>query len=389
MGIYLKRGKYYIDFYADGKRVRECVGKISRRKAENALKARQGEIVQGRYQMQRKRVSPTFGDFVTDFMEYSKAHKSSRGSESDETCLKHLTPFFGRYRLDQISSFLVEKYICERRGSTSRRGKPPASATINRELQVLKHLFNKAIAWEKAEKNPVRGIRFLKEAPLIKRVLSEVEESALLPTAAPHLRIAIILAINTGLRLGEILALRWKDIDLVNDLLTVEHGKGDKRREVEINSGLKAALLEFRKMHRTEYLFFNEKTGKPILTPKTAFHAAVRRAGIAHIRFHDLRHTFASRLVAGGTDLVTVQHLLGHASIDMTMRYAHTGTSERRRAVALLDERGHQEDTTKSLSQQAVSQGMVSSDGHHMDTTGVSVVFFDSAKSLKTHNVRP
>jgi hypothetical protein len=84
MGTCLKRGKYNIDLYADGKRVRECVGRISKRKAENALKARQGEIVQGRHQMQRKRVCPTFRDFVTDFMEYSKAHKSSRGAVSSD-----------------------------------------------------------------------------------------------------------------------------------------------------------------------------------------------------------------------------------------------------------------------------------------------------------------
>ncbi len=165
MGIFLKRGKYYIDFYADGKRVRECVGGVSRRDAEKAFKARQGEVVQGRYKLRRQITSPFFEAFAADFTEYSRAHKSSRSSAADQTRLVHLKPFFGRYRLDQVTPFLVEKFIHERRQSTSRRGFAPANATINRELGVLKHMFNKAMAWGKAERNPVCGVRFLKEPP--------------------------------------------------------------------------------------------------------------------------------------------------------------------------------------------------------------------------------
>ncbi len=364
MGIFLKREKYYIDFYADGKRVRECVGKVSRRNAEKALKARQGEVVQGRYRLQRKVTTPSFEAFVVEYMEFSKTHKSPRSSAADQTRLFHLKPFFGRYRLDQITSFLIEKYLHERRQSISRRGIPPANGTINRELEMLKHMFNKAIDWGKAERNPVRGIRFLKEPPPIQRILTEEEEQQLLQASAPHLRIAILLATNAGLRLGEVLALRWRDIDLVNDRLTIEHGKGDKCRQVEINSNLRLALWDYRKNCKTEFLFCSDRTGKPILNPKTAFLGAVRRSGIGHCRFHDLRHTFATRLVSRGADLVTVQQLLGHASIEMTLRYSHPGATERRKAVALL------------------------SDGHHMDTTSSSVVLYDSVKSLKTHHVR-
>ena len=364
MGIYLKRGKRFIDFYADGRRVRECMGRVSRRDAERALKARQGEVVQGKYQMRHKVACPRFDAFAAEYLKFSQAHKSPRSSAADQTRLIHLVPFFERYRLDEITRFLVEKYILHRRQSISRHGKTPANATINRELQGLRHMFNQAIEWGKAEKNPVRGIRFLKEPPPLMRILSGEEEERLLRAAAPHLRVAIVLALYAGLRHGEVLALCWKDIDLVNDVLTVELGKGGKRRQVEINSRLKAALVEYREHSVSEYLFKGDWTGKPILSIKTAYLAALRRSGIAPLRFHDLRHTFATRLVTAGADLVTVQQLLGHASIDMTLRYSHPGARERRRAVALL------------------------SDGHHMDTTGDSVVPYDSAKSLKTNNVR-
>lgn len=116
-----------------------------------------------------------------------------------------------------------------------------------------------------------------------------------------------------------------------------------------------------RKIRATEYLFYNDRTGKPILTPKTAFRAAVRRSGIPPIRFH-LRHTFATRLVSRGTNLVTIQQLLGHASIEMTLRYSHPGTSERRRAVASLSGGHHVETMAEE------SEVPLQSDGHHMDT---------------------
>jgi integrase len=259
--------------------------------------------------------------------------------------LIHLVPFFGRYRLDEITAFLVEKYIHERKRSTSRRGRPPANATINRELGVLKHMFNKAIAWEKAERNPVRGIRSLKEPPPPQRTLTADEEERLLRASAPHVQVAILIALNTGLRLKEVLELRWKDIDFAAGMITVERTKGGKRLQVEANSRLKAALVEYQSLQPGEFLFLSERTGKPILSPKTAFHNAVRRSGIAHIRFHDLRHTFGTRLDAAGVGLVTIQKLMGHSTIRMTERYSHPGASERRRAVELL------------------------SDGHHMDTT--------------------
>ena len=364
MGIFLKRGKYYIDFYADGKRVRECVGNVSRRDAENALKVRQGEVVQGRYQLQRKVFAPSFEAFVVDYLEYATSHKSSRTLAADQTRLLHLKPFFERYRLDQITPFLIEKYIHERRNSTSRRGMPPANGTINRELATLKHMFNKAIDWKKAERNPVRGIRFLKEPPPVERILNEEEEERLLQASAPHLRVAILIALNTGLRLGEVLALRWRDIDFRNDLVTVEHGKGDRRRQVEMNNRLKSALKDYRRICKSEYLFCSDRTGKPTLSPKTAFSAAVRRSGIGHIRFHDLRHTFATRLRRKNVNPFTVQKLMGLSSIEMFLRYSHPGANERREAVALL------------------------SDGHHMDTTGDSVVPCNSSKCLKTQSVR-
>ncbi len=343
----------------DGKRVRECVGRVPRREADSALKARHGDIVRGRYQLKRPAANISFQAFADEFLRYSQAHKSSRSSAADATRLLHLVPFFGRYRLDQIQPFHVDKYIHERRQSVTYRHRPVANATINRELAVLKHMFNKAIDWRKAEANPVRGVKYLKEPLPPDRVLSEEEEERLLEASAPHLRLAILLATNAGLRLREALTLQSKHVDLINDVLTVER-KGGKWHQVEINARLKAALQAHLRNHGNGQLFFNPRTGKPLFEVRTAFRAAIRRSGIPHCRYHDLRHTFGTRLDAQGVGIATIKELMGHSSVEMTMRYSHPGASERRRAVALL------------------------SDGHHMDTTGGKVISYAPAKVLKT-----
>jgi integrase len=158
----------------------------------------------------------------------------------------------------------VEKYIHERRHAVTYRHGPVASATIDRELAVLEHVFNKAIEWRKAERNPVRGAKFLKEPRPPDRFLSEERGKSLLEASAPHLRLAILLATSAGLRRNEALLLHSRHVDLVHDVLTIEH-KGGKWLRVEISPRLKSALQAHLREHGEGYLFYNPKTGKPFL----------------------------------------------------------------------------------------------------------------------------
>jgi len=283
-----------------------------------------------------------------------------------ESRLKRLEPFFGKYRLSQISPFLVEKYIRERRSQVTYRKTCVSAATVNRELSVLKRMLNLAMEWGKAETNPVRQVKFLKEEQKPDRVLSDEEEERLFVSCASHVKMAILLALHTGMRLGKVLNLSWPDINLREGFITVIKAKGGKMRSIPINQVLREALCEFRKTKgKGKYLFFNDRTGKPIQDIKTGFVKAVRRAGIPHCCFHDLRHTFATRLVMAGVDLPTVSELLGHSSIEMTMRYAHPSPENKRRAVELL------------------------CDGHYLDTRRQSTDQTDSAKLLNLHSMRP
>ena len=370
MGVFQKRGKrgkrYYIDYYVDGKRVRECVGDVPRKVAEDALKVRQAEIVQGKYRLKLKVQNPTFQALCQDYRDYLAPRREGKALKAYESRIKRLEPFFGKYRLSQISLFLIEKYIRERRSQVTYRKTRLSAATVNRELQVLKRMFNLAIEWGKTEVNPVRRVRYLKEERKPDRVLSEEEQERLLASCASHVRMAVLLALHTGMRLGKVLNLSWLDVNLRESFITVIKAKGGKMRSIPVNRVLRKALLEFRETAgKGKYLFFNDRTGKPIQNIKTGFVQAVRRAGIPHCCFHDLRHTFATRLVMAGVDLATVSELLGHSSIEMTMRYAHPSPENKRRAVELL------------------------SDRHYLDTREESTDQRGSAKLLNLNSMRP
>jgi len=144
---------------------------------------------------------------------------------------------------------------------------------------------------------------------------------------------------HTGFRRGELLSLRWNDVDFANGLITVQasYAKNGERRSMPISKTLRAVLEGIRKaMPRNEHVFRNEQGG-PYIAPTTAFGSAVKRAGLVDFHFHDLRHTFASRLVMGGQDIRTVQDLLGHKSITMTLRYSHLSPTHRAKAIEILD----------------------------------------------------
>lgn len=153
-------------------------------------------------------------------------------------------------------------------------------------------------------------------------------------TCSDALRPILVTALNTGMRKSEILNLKWVQVDLKARRIRVEKTKSGKVRHIPINDVL---LYELRRLKgKNSYVFFNPETRKPYLDMKKGFKAACRRADIKGMRFHDLRHTFASRLVEKGVDIETVRDLLGHHSILITQRYAHSSRERKRAAVELL-----------------------------------------------------
>lgn len=347
MGIYIKNGKYYIDYRVDGKRVRECVHSTNKRMAEKALSVRKAEIIQGRYHFKQDKGNVRLCDFAKEYLEYSEENKRKSSHIRDITLVKNLLSFFKDEKLSRITSFLIERYKMMRRETVE-------PATVNRELACLKNMFNLAIRWEKAETNPVRLIKFFKEPPGKMRVLSKEEEEKLLNASSEHLKPIIITALNTGMRLSEVLGLKWCNVDFNNRVITVENSKNNERRRIPMNLYLTNTLKDLKRYG--EHVFCNEN-GEPFGAIKTGFYAALRRSGISHCTFHSFRHSFATRLVMNGADLPTVKELLGHKTIAMTMRYAHPSPEHKRKAVESLSmvENGHQMDTKQDSALEVIS----------------------------------
>jgi len=140
------------------------------------------------------------------------------------------------------------------------------------------------------------------------------------------------------MRHGEILNLRWRDIDIKRGIIYIRNTKSKENREIPINEQVKTALIRTRKHPASEFVF-HHKDGTQIKNIKKGYWTALRKSGIKGANFHTTRHTFASHLVMAGVDLNTVRELLGHKTLKMTLRYAHLSPNHKKRAVDTLSKR--------------------------------------------------
>ena len=179
-------------------------------------------------------------------------------------------------------------------------------------------------------------MKFFQEVNTGFRVLSPEEDSKLLANATPAIQDIVLYALNTGSRIGEIFSLRWKDVDLAGGLINVFSPKTQKTRIVPINSEVRR-ILEFWALGRkNEFVFYNQKTGEPFVDLSAGLELACNEAGIEGVTWHTLRHTFASRLLKRGVDIMTVKELLGHSTVTVTMLYTHSNLDSKVAAVGKL-----------------------------------------------------
>jgi integrase len=329
-----RRGKsWYIDYYDRGRRRREKVG-LSKGAAVRALSIREAEIAQGKFKFVPKRGAPTFEVLADKYLELVSIHK--RGHHVERYIIKTLRASFGKYRVSDLTAEDAEKYKTKR----SRSVRP---ATINRELTLAKHMMTKAVEWKLIADNPFRGVHNLRVPKRVERVLLSDEEIKLLAACdgvrTRFLCPLVLLALGTGMRRGELLSLEWSRVDLNQRAIRIINAKsaaGD--RVIPMNVAVHSLLSDLAKKATSPLVFpSNRKAGQRFLDLKKGFGKAVRLARIPHIRFHDLRHTFATRLVQAGADLVSTQYLLGHSKITTTGRYLHSQSETRIAAVSKLD----------------------------------------------------
>lgn len=338
----------------------------ARKEARAALTARdKGEdpIAKRR---EARRASLTLAAFLDDHYEpWITAHRKSAVS----TLVRLRGVFgaeFGGLPIVELTPWLLEKW----RAARLKSGRKPG--TVNRDLSALKAALTRAAAWKLIPPHSLRDVKPLQEDKIGRlRYLSAPEEARLRKALeardvnrkaereranawrrargyqewpafgeySDNLAPVVLLALNTGLRFGELTGLLWSDVDLTGALLTVrsESAKSGHARHVPLNADALEVLKAWLPADAKPAAYiFPGRDGSRLADIKTAWAPLLRAAKVTAFRFHDLRHTFASKLVQAGVDLNTVRELLGHADIKMTLRYAHLAPEHKAAAVAKL-----------------------------------------------------
>ncbi|MEN6333118.1 MAG: tyrosine-type recombinase/integrase [Phycisphaerales bacterium] len=289
-------------------------------------------------------------EVMRDYLKESEATKRSYADDKRYAEAWGLV-FFGR-ALDDVRPAEIEHW---RQEQMSREESPISPATANRYVAFLKHVYNVAIRDGLTEKNPVTRVKLLREDNSRIRWLRQDkdldEEAALRKELDPEIwERYVLVAIDTGLRQSEQFSLRWEDCDMARRLITVRQSKSGRMRHIPMTDAVYQALLRMPSRLKSEWVYpapssshrnsMAKKQPPPHLTfpsIRKTFESAVEKAQLNNFRWHDLRHTFASRLVMAGAGLRDVMDLMGHASLTMVLRYAHLSPAHQRDAIARLE----------------------------------------------------
>lgn len=348
-GIYKRGDVWWVRYTGlDGRQKRESSHSNKFNDAQLLLADRQQTIGKGEEPEVKKIPNHTFRELAEKYQTWIKGRQKS--AKTKGYIIGQLLSVFGDIQLKRFNTSMADHL------QTDLINKEYKASSNNKVLNVLKHMFRKATEWEMVSEDVLKRIRKVK--PLRDnsrrlRYLSKEECQALINACDPHVKPIVVTALNSGMRRGEVLGLRWDNLDLKHGFILLDITKNGERREIPINKTLEALFLDKSLIRRidTPYVFYDAVTGKPYQNVKRSFYTACRRAGIRDFKFHDLRHTFASHLVMGGVDITTVSRLLGHKSLNMTLRYSHLAPSHMKNAVNILDNTLNEKTISTKLAQ--------------------------------------
>ncbi|MBI4390098.1 MAG: tyrosine-type recombinase/integrase [Nitrospinae bacterium] len=335
MGLFKQSGSkvWWISFSHRGRQIRRSTGTANRKLAESIYCKLKTQSVEGNFLDQPKARDKTFEELVARYLTEVTPDKKPNSQTDDRLHARNLTKVFGGKYLDEITSGLISQYRLERR-------KKIGPCRMNRELSFLSAAFNKAIKlWGWHKDNPVSRISREKENKRVK-YFSDEEFSKIFGHLADWVKPFVVLAKNTGLRLSNLVYLRWSQVNLKDRLIVVdaEEMKNARTLGIPLNESAFTILGNTKRSGRSDYVFC-KGNGEPYTKwgVYRAFKKACIKAGFSDYRFHDLRHDFCSKLVQAGIDLYTVKELAGHKDIATTQRYAHLSPGKLKDAVAVLD----------------------------------------------------
>lgn len=332
-GIFSRRGHLYISYT-------DALGRRKQRKT-NAPTLQQARAIRERelHLAEKARVlgynppgRETFTEVIPRYLQHQKARLTRAAFGRTKGIIEtHLKTTFGPMRLSEIRKGHIQKYITDRSADVS-----PASVT--KELNCLKHLLNLCVEWEVVPTNHARGVKSPKAPAGRVRYLQPTELRAVLECSPAWLRPIAALLAFTGMRRGELLGLRWLDVDLKGNRILLPQTKNGSGRTVWLNELALQVLdsIDRTGTRPTDRVFPTSSQVNPE-NVSLSFLRTCRRVGIADFRLHDLRHTAASWLRMQGADIGTVADLLGHKDLRMARRYQHLSPVFLQAAVRGLD----------------------------------------------------
>jgi integrase len=367
MGVRKINNNWSVDFRFNGRRYREKSPINTKAGAENYEARLKGKLFRGESVDKKQEATKKykFRDFAWEWYEnYVKTNnKYSEVRGKKLILISHLVPFFGKLGLENISGMDVEKY------KTKKSKENLSKKTINNHLTVLNTCLVTAKEWLDLEKIP--KIKKLKAEPPKTGFLSKNECKLLLDHSSGIWRDMILLALKTGVRFGELRALKWEDINWETKVLSVRRSvfrgvtvspKSNKERYIPL---LNKVIETLEQRERNGDYIFADKRGRMIEENRVRreLWRTCDKAGMDRVGWHRLRHTFASHLAMEGASLKSIQELLGHADIKTTMRYAHLSPSTLKKSVELLEERSGNENfgqnTGKRVEDILISNGII------------------------------
>lgn len=271
-----------------------------------------------------------FSELAADYQEYARVHHARRTQAVDTLRLKLVLATFRERPADAITPQELVRFLGQK------DWKP---ATRNRYRALFSKCYSIAIRNNKVKENPVRKVERFRENNARVRFLDPKEETKLrasIQSFSPRRLPEFELALNTGMRRGEQFDVKWSSVDLVRRVLTVEKSKSGKKRHIPLNDPAVEALRALKSRNGSSLYVVPATESERLGNYPTWFERAVKHAGIPNFHWHDNRHTFASRLVMAGADIRTVQELMGHETLAMTIRYSHLSAPHKREAMAKM-----------------------------------------------------
>ena len=345
--MFERNGVFYVELYHEGVRYKKSLGKgISKTVAKERADKFKQEVREGKHQEKSRRI--TFEKFTEKYLDHARVNKRPKSATRNEVSIKMMEPYFKGQLIGSIHPFAVEQY------KKARREGGASPATVNRDVAAFRNMMNMAVEWGYLRVNPLSRVKMIREDNERMWCLSPEEESLLLEECGKspqhggkekrYLRDLVSFALNSGMRLQEIFALLKVHVHLDQNFLIVVDSKTHTGRNIPVNETLKEIIR--RRMEKPgDHVFINSR-GRKLTVLTNAFWKAGEEAGLIRyeggkkmrFRFHDLRHTFGSRLGMGGVDLKSIMEIMGHKTAKVAMRYQHPSPSHKLEAVRNLDQ---------------------------------------------------